>query len=66
MKIFVSWSGTRSQAIANALRKWLPTLIDRIELFHSEDIPKGRNWHTALVKALHDCAAGIFCVTQKA
>jgi TIR domain len=65
MKIFVSWSGTRSQAIATALRKWLPTLIDRIELFHSEDIPKGRNWHTALVKALHDCAAGIFCVTPE-
>jgi hypothetical protein len=36
-----------------------------VELFHSEDIPKGRTWHSALVKALRDCAAGIFCVTPE-
>lgn len=65
MRIFVSWSGTRSQAIATAMRNWLPKMIDGIELFHSEDIPKGRAWHSALVEALRDCAAGIFCVTPE-
>jgi len=65
MRIFVSWSGTRSQGIATAMRNWLPKLIDGMDLFHSEDIPKGRTWHSALVKALHDCAAGIFCVTPE-
>jgi hypothetical protein len=47
------------------MRTWLPKLIDGIDLFHSEDIPKGRSWHSALVKALHDCAAGVFCVTPE-
>lgn len=65
MRIFVSWSGTRSQAIATAMRNWLPKMIDGIELFHSEDIPKGRAWHSDLVEALRDCAAGIFCVTPE-
>jgi TIR domain len=65
MRIFISWSGARSQAIATAMRNWLPRLIDGVDLFHSEDIPKGRSWHSALVKALHDCAAGIFCVTPE-
>lgn len=65
MRIFVSWSGTRSQAIATAMRDWLPKIIDGIELFHSEDIPKGRDWHSALVNALRDCAAGIFCLTPE-
>src|SRR5215831_17568310 len=65
MRIFVSWSGTRSQAIATAMRNWLPKLIDGIKLFHSEDIEKGSAWHPALVKALRDCRAGIFCITPE-
>jgi hypothetical protein len=47
------------------MRNWLPKLIDGIELFHSEDIPKGRSWHSVLVEALRNCSAGIFCVTPE-
>jgi len=65
MRIFVSWSGVRSEAIAAALRSWLPKVIDGMDFFHSEDIPKGRNWHSALVQALRDCAVGVFCVTPE-
>jgi hypothetical protein len=65
MRIFVSWSGTRSKGIATAMRNWLPKVIEGMELFHSEDIPKGRSWHSVLANALHDCAAGIFCVTPE-
>lgn len=65
MRVFISWSGARSQAIATALRDWLPKLIREIEFFHSEDIPKGRNWHAALIEALRDCSVGIFCVTPE-
>ena len=47
MKLFISWSGTRSRALGNALRSWLPKVIPDLSFFHSEDIPKGKNWHTA-------------------
>jgi hypothetical protein len=66
MRVFVSWSGSRSEAVAAALRKWLPETIPGITFFHSEDIPKGANWHGALVEALRDCGVGIFCVTPEA
>lgn len=66
MRVFVSWSGARSRAVASALRQWLPEIVPGIAFFHSEDIPKGANWHTALVDALRDCGVGIFCVTPEA
>jgi hypothetical protein len=66
MRVFVSWSGVRSQAIATALRDWLPGVIDGIDLFHSEDIPKGSNWHAKVVEALRNCRVGIFCITPEA
>lgn len=65
MRVFISWSGARSNAVAAALRDWLPKWIQGIDLFHSEDIPKGRNWYSALVEALRDCRVGIFCATPE-
>jgi hypothetical protein len=66
MRVFISWSGARSRAMGEALRRWLPQVIPGIEFFHSEDIPKGREWHGALVAALRDCGIGIFCITPEA
>jgi len=41
MKIFMSWSGKHSLAVASALRDWLPLLFSDIDLFvSSEDIRK--------------------------
>ena len=62
----MSWSGTRSQAISAALRTWLPKWVPDIEFFHSDDIKKGSNWHTALIDALRQCSLGIFCLTPEA
>ena len=31
MKVFVSWSGSRSKAIATALSGWLPLVIQSVE-----------------------------------
>lgn len=28
MKVFISWSGTRSKAMANALKDWIPQLYN--------------------------------------
>ena len=65
MRVFISWSGARSNAVATALLAWLPKWVPGLDLFHSQDIPKGSNWHSALVAALRDCQVGIFCATPE-
>ena len=65
MRVFISWSGQRSQALGNALRSWLPQVIPGISFFHSEEIPKVRNWHVEIIKALRGCSIGIFCITPE-
>ena len=63
MRIFVSWSGKTSHAIALVLRDWLPTVIPTVELWvSSEDIDKGERWNVELAEQLELCFCGIICV----
>ncbi len=63
MKVFISWSGKSSKAIASALRDWLPIVIQAIEPWMSdEDIEKGKRWRTILDKELKT-DVGIICLT---
>jgi len=64
-KIFVSWARERSRVLASCITKWLPDVLPDVQLFHSDDIPKGERWYEALTGALKDCDAGIFCVTPE-
>jgi hypothetical protein len=42
MKVFISWSGSRSKQIAKILHDWLPIVLQNIEAFMStEEIEKG-------------------------
>jgi hypothetical protein len=42
MKIFVSWSGPRSAAVAEALKEYLPMINNTFDLWlSSQDIAKG-------------------------
>jgi hypothetical protein len=65
MRVFVSWSGARSEGLGLALKDWLPKVLPAVETFHSADIPKGENWHSALIKELRGCRVGVFCVTPE-
>jgi hypothetical protein len=65
MRVFISWSGARSEALGLALKDWLPTVLPAVETFHSADIPKGKDWHSALIKELRGCRIGVFCVTPE-
>ncbi|KRC92829.1 hypothetical protein ASE25_05910 [Terrabacter sp. Root85] len=64
MKIFISWSGTRSRKTAELLRRWLPLINQDFDPFVSgEDISKGGNWSQAIIEELNQSDFGIVCVT---
>jgi TIR domain len=65
MKIFISWSGNVSRAVAVALREWLPSVLQAAEPYvSSEDIEKGARWSAEIAQQLNDTAFGIICVTK--
>lgn len=63
MKIFISWSGTSSRLVAEALSDWLQRVIQAVEPFYSNDIDKGATWSNAVEKALEGTRFGIVCLT---
>ena len=64
MDVFISWSGERSRAAAEALRGWLPKIINAIKPWlSSEDIDKGARWGTDVASRLEGAKAGIICLT---
>lgn len=66
MKVFISWSGTRSRAVALALRDWLPDVIQEARPFMSEnDIGAGARWAGELSKTLEGADLGILCLTPE-
>lgn len=65
MRIFISWSGNASRAVAVALREWLPTVLQAAEPYvSSEDIEKGARWSAEIAQQLNDTDFGIICVTE--
>ena len=66
MKVFISWSGELSKAIAESIKKWLPCIIQAADVFFSpEDIEKGEQWDTKISKELLECHYGIVCLTEE-
>jgi hypothetical protein len=64
MKLFITWSGPTSKAIATALRNWIPIMIQSVEPFMSEtDIDKGAQWDQVMSLQLETSYAGIVCLT---
>jgi hypothetical protein len=66
MKLFVSWSGERSKAVASAFKHWLPDVFPGIEVWMSDhDIQAGSRWGTELEKILGECKLGVICLTRE-
>lgn len=64
MKVFISWSGAHSQAVARTLRDWLPDVIQSVEPWMSEaDIHAGDRWNNEIAHELQASSFGIICVT---
>lgn len=66
MKIFISWSGDRSQKLAEALREWLPLVLHFAKPWLSKsDIKAGDRWSVEVAKELQESNFGIICVTKE-
>lgn len=66
MKVFISWSGERSLAMAKAMRDWLPRVIQLIDPWMSEsDADKGIRWEQRIGDELNQTRCGVFCLTPE-
>jgi len=65
MKVFLSWSGEPSRRLAEALRDWLPAVLQAVEPWMSaEDIDKGARWSAQVAGELEQAKVGILCLTR--
>ena len=66
MKVFISWSGQRSKKVAEALRDWIPDVIQAVETWMSaSDIEAGTRWAEELSRELNRIRFGIICLTRE-
>lgn len=64
MRIFISWSGETSRALADVLRRWLPSVIQASKPYFSpDDITKGTRWSTEIAQELNESRLGLICLT---
>ncbi|MEM8557836.1 MAG: toll/interleukin-1 receptor domain-containing protein [Bacteroidota bacterium] len=64
MKIFISWSGEKSKRVAEALKRFLPRVIQTIRPFLSLEIEKGARWSAEIAQQLESTDFGIICLTR--
>lgn len=66
MRVFISWSGSRSKLIAEALRGWLPSVIQATKPYYTpDDITKGARWGNDISAVLEDSKIGLICLTKE-
>ncbi len=65
-RIFIGWSGSRSNLVAKALKYWLQCLSHDIEPWVSNlDLKPGRGWWEELETELRQSTAGILCISPE-
>jgi hypothetical protein len=66
VRIFLSWSGPRSRAIAEALNDWLPRVNHHFQPWFSPlEIKKGERWSGEIGAMLAKSHTGVLCITQE-
>jgi hypothetical protein len=68
MKVFLSWSGARSHAVAREFEDWLPLVIQAVDPWiSSKHIAKGATWLDEITRAINASnGIGIFFLTPDA
>lgn len=66
MKVFLSWSGERSKAVAELLDEWIQCVIQAVDPWmSSKDIDRGSLWFSEITDQLQNTSIGIICLTQE-
>jgi hypothetical protein len=66
MKVFLSWSKTKSQKVAELLNHWIPCVIQSIEPWiSSQNIDDGELWYNAIQNQVASIINGIICLTKE-
>lgn len=66
MKIFISWSGTRSKSFATDFTDWIRCVIQGVRPWIStQDIPNGSIWFNEIAEELSDTQRGFICLTKE-
>jgi hypothetical protein len=64
--VFISWSGERSRYVAEALRGWLPVVLQAANPWMSaQDAEKGTRWEPEIMSKLEESDIGIVCLTPQ-
>lgn len=64
-KVFISWSGELSNKLADAVRQWLPGVLQFVKpYFTPSDIEKGTKWASDIAGELESSDIGIICLTK--
>jgi hypothetical protein len=64
MKVFIGWSGDKSEQIARYLQKWLKKVLPEVDILVSFTSPAGKQWFNRLSARLDEADYGIFCLTK--
>lgn len=65
-KVFISWSGDLSNKLAEAVRQWLPGVLQFVKpYFTPSDIEKGTRWGSDILSELDNSDIGIICLTKE-
>jgi hypothetical protein len=66
MKVFMSWSGSRSKAAAELLHDWIKCVIQATRPWIStRGIDRGALWFSEIHNELKDTTVGIICLTKE-
>lgn len=64
--VFISWSGDLSKLLAEALRQWIPGVLQFAKpYFTPSDVEKGAKWGSEISQKLSDTHVGIICLTRE-
>ncbi len=64
MDVFISWSGDLSKKIAEAIRDWIPCVIQAVKPYYSpDDISKGQRWSKEIAEKLEISQVGLIILT---
>lgn len=66
MKVFITWSGERSRAVAVVVAEWLPCVIQAVDPWiSSTGVDRGAQWFPKILEELAETKLGIVCLTRE-